>query len=79
MSAYSHFPRIDTFQQIVYTPAGTIDVIATDQRARLQNAQLLARGVSFGFGALRRGAAYLLRAVAGWLDHPARVEPQAGQ
>lgn len=56
---YPYLQTVDSLQQIVFTPVGTIDVIATDQRARLENARLLARGASGAFGALRRAAGAL--------------------
>ncbi|WP_342361286.1 hypothetical protein [Terrarubrum flagellatum] len=62
------FPRSDNFQQVIYTSAGTIDVIATDQVARQHNAHIVAKGLAIGLAALRNGVARLLHATANRLD-----------
>ncbi len=68
MAAHDFFPRSDAFQQVIFTPAGTIDVIATDQAARRHNAVLAAQGAGWARDAIRRGLARGLRAAAAWLD-----------
>lgn len=62
------FQTTDGFQQVIYTPVGTIDVIATDRVAREHNAKILARGLSAGVVSLRGATARLLHAVANKLD-----------
>ena len=68
-------PHVDAFQQVIFTPAGTIDVIATDGLARRRNSRLAAEGATRAHRALRRGLANGLRAVAGWLDVAPRQLP----
>jgi hypothetical protein len=68
MAAHEFFPRSDAFQQVIFTPVGTIDVIATDRAARRHNSELAADGAAKAASALRRGLARGLRTAAAWLD-----------
>lgn len=61
---FNRFPTTDGFQQVIFTPVGTIDVIATDRAARIQNAKVLAGGFKRSLAALRRGLDAALRIAA---------------
>lgn len=62
------FPSTDGFQQVIFTPVGTIDVIALDQAARRHNAELAASGVAWALRSARGGLARMLHAAADRLE-----------
>jgi hypothetical protein len=68
MQDHAPFLRTDEFQQVIYTSAGTIDVIATDQNAARHRARLLSHGFARLRGAARRFLARLARASSVRLD-----------
>jgi hypothetical protein len=67
---FQGFPTTDAFQQVIYTPVGTIDVIAMDQVARRENARLVSSGLSRAFAALRSGFSRLVHAASSRHDGP---------
>lgn len=62
------FQTTDGFQQVIYTPVGTIDVIAVDRGARQVDAKTTTRGLTAGVVGLRGATARLLHAMANKLE-----------